>query len=269
MHLATTHGPGTRSGLLCRPRTLALAVAAVAALSSGCNSAHHSTATAASGSPTAEVSAPAGDATATVVEPSGAPGAAGDPSALPPDASTAGTAPDLTQGAGATAPQVASRGTGRTMPGIPDGATALPATAAVAPDSRCGTTSLRLEPVDLQGSPGGTYANFRLLNVGPSSCSVRGFVGATLIGDDGKDIATAVRHEDGPEVWVTVAPQGSAQFHLRFPNPYSGESPCTPPNAAKLRITLPSAPGTLVGATPEGGIQACNGAVSTAPVGST
>jgi hypothetical protein len=267
VHLATTHGPGSRSGRLCTPRTLALALAAVAAMSSGCNGAHHTTATAASGSPTAEVSAPADDATATVVEPSGATGAVTDPSTGPADGSSAGTTPDAAQGA--TSPQAASRGTGRTTPGIADGATALPATAAVAPDSRCRTTSLRLEPVDLQGSPGGTYANFRLLNVGKSSCAVRGFVGATLIGDDGKDIATAVRHEAGPEVWVTVAPKGSAQFHLRFPNPYSGESPCTPPNAAKLRVTLASATGSLVGATPEGGIQACNGAVSTAPVGST
>ena len=62
---------------------------------------------------------------------------------------------------------------------------------------------------------------------------------------------------------------GSAQFHLRFPNPYSGESPCNPPNAARVRVTVPGVAGALTGATPEGGIQACDGKVSTGPLGST
>ncbi|MDQ1673198.1 MAG: hypothetical protein QOC98_1760 [Frankiaceae bacterium] len=264
MQPRTTPGPGSDPARLLTPRTLALALAVVAAMAAGCDGAHPA-ATAASASPSA---APArvDDSTASVVEPSDAPSdPAGQPAtgtAPPPGA----TAPD---NAGPTSPQAASRSAGRTTPGIADGATALPPSAAVAPDGRCRTTALRLEPVDLQGSPGGTYANFRLLNTGRTSCSVKGFVGATLIGDDGKDIATAVRHEAGPEVWVSVAPRGSAQFHLRFPNPYSGEAPCNPPNAAKVRVTLTSNPGTLTGATPAGGIQACTGAVSTAPVGST
>lgn len=267
VHLRTTPGPATRPGRLSSPLTLALALATIAALGAGCNSPHRTTATAASASPSVTAPSPADDSTAPVVDPSRSPGDIAQPSSGQ-DAPPPGTTADGDTAA-ATSPQAASRATGRTTPGIADGATALPATAVVAPDSRCPTTVLRVEPLDLQGSPGGTYANFRLLNTGRTSCSIKGFVGAALIGDDGRDIATSVRREAGPEVWVSVAPRGSAQFHLRFPNPYSGEAPCNPPNASKVRVTLPSTTGSLTGTTPEGGIQACNGALSTAPIGST
>jgi hypothetical protein len=70
-------------------------------------------------------------------------------------------------------------------------------------------------------------------------------------------------------VWIRIASGGAAQFHLRFPNPMSGDTPCNPPNAARVHVTLPSIAGSWTAATPDGGIQACNGAVSTAPVGST
>jgi hypothetical protein len=163
----------------------------------------------------------------------------------------------------------AADGAATTVPGIADGAVALPPSSTVGDDGRCRTSSLRLQPVDLEGSPGGTYANFRIVNTSAATCAVRGYVGARLIDDAGKDMPTAVRHEAGPDVWVRIAPKGVAQFHLRFANPMSGSTPCNPPNAARVRISLSSAPGSLTAATPEGGIQACNGAVSTAPVGST
>jgi hypothetical protein len=70
-------------------------------------------------------------------------------------------------------------------------------------------------------------------------------------------------------VWVQIAPKGIAQFHLRFANPLSGSTPCNPPNAARVRISITGVPGSFTAATPEGGIQACHGEVSTAPVGST
>jgi hypothetical protein len=157
----------------------------------------------------------------------------------------------------------------RAVPGIADGAAALPTSATVQSDSRCQIRSLRLEAIDLQGSPGGTYADFRLVNIGSKTCAVRGFVGARLINDAGRDMPTTVRHETGPDVWVQVKPRGAAQFHLRFPNPFAGDAPCNPPNAAKVRITLAGLSGSLTSATPEGGIQACNGQLSTAPLGST
>lgn len=156
-----------------------------------------------------------------------------------------------------------------TVPGVADNAVALAPAVQIADDGRCGIRDLKLAPIDLQGSPGGTYANFRLVNVSASACAVRGYVNATLVGDNRRDLVTSVRHEDGPDVWVKIAPKGAAQFHLRFANPFSGSTPCNPPNAATVRITLGSASGTLTSATPEGGIQACNGQLSTAPVGST
>jgi hypothetical protein len=211
------------------------------------------------------------DATAAVVPPTTDAGAT-DPSSSPTAGPSAapGTGGDGAGTTGTTTRQGSSSATGgRTTPGVADGATALPPTAAVADDARCRATSLVLEPLDRQGSPGGTYANFRLRNRSAGSCAVRGYVGATLVGDDGKDLPTVVRREDGPDVWVTIAKGGSAQFHLRYPNPYSGDAPCSPPNAAKLRITLTGMAGSLTGAAPEGSIQACGGRVSTAPVGST
>jgi len=172
-------------------------------------------------------------------------------------------------GAAASAGQGGGSSKARTIPGVADRATALPPSAAVADDRRCRVAALRLAPIDLQGSPGGTYANFRLTNASGSACAVRGFVGARLIGNAGNEMPTSVRQEAGPDVWIRVAPGGSAQFHLRFPNPMAGPSPCNPPNAAKVRITLSGISGSLTSATPEGGIQACNGVLSTAPLGST
>lgn len=157
----------------------------------------------------------------------------------------------------------------RTVPGLADGAVALPSTVQVADDGRCHLSALQLQPVDLQGSPGGTYADFRLVNVSRTACAVRGYVTATLLGEAGNALPTTVRQEAGPNVWVKIAPSGAAQFHLRFPNPMSGSTPCNPPNAPRLRIGVPGTSGTLTGDSPEGGIQACNGAVSTAPLGST
>jgi hypothetical protein len=246
--------------------------AAVLGLTAGCNGA--ATPTSLATSPTASPAVE--DATASVVGPDGSETTATGPStAATPSSPTSVGAADPTgvttgAGGGSSAGDIRTgNARARTTPGIADGATALPPAASVAEDARCRASSLVLEPLDLQGSPGGTYANFRLRNRSGGSCAVRGYVGATLIGDDGKDIATAVRHEDGPNVWVTVAKGGSAQFHLRFPNPYSGDAPCNPPNAARVRVTLAGVSGSLTGATPEGGIQACGGRVSTAPVGST
>jgi hypothetical protein len=139
----------------------------------------------------------------------------------------------------------------------------------VSGNGQCRISGLRLDPIDLEGAPGSTYANFRLVNISGSACAVRGYVGAVLVGDNGKALPTSVRHEAGQDVWVKVSPKGAAQFHLKFANPMALATPCNPPNAAKVRITLSGASGTLSSATPDGGIQACNGQVSTAPLGST
>jgi hypothetical protein len=231
--------------------------------------------------PTSPAAAPSlDDSGVNVVPPSGAApdavttGSPGGGSTPAPGASSSGRQP-----ASVVPPVGASGGgngdvgtvglTGRTVPGLPDGAVALPQTAKVSDDGRCRPGALKLEPVDLQGSPGGTYADFRLVNVSPAACAVRGYVTATLIGDAGNPLATTVRHEASPEAWVEIAPKGAAQFHLRFPNPMSGDTPCNPPNAARVRVGLPAISGTLTSSTPEGGIQACHGDLSTAPLGST
>lgn len=216
------------------------------------------------------------DSSYTVVPPTGPPPAV-PPAQVAPDAPAPDAAPggDGTAGPGPAPAPVngadagAIGATARTTPGIADGATALPPSATVVESGRCSVAALKLEPLDLQGSPGGTYANFRLRNVSSGVCAVRGHVGATLIGDAGNALPTSVEREAGPEQWVQISRGGSAQFHLRFPNPYSGDSPCNPPNAAKVRVTLPGATGALTAASPEGGIQACRGEVSTAPLGST
>ena len=251
-------------------RTLTLSVLTAGALAAcGGNSAAPRATTAPTVAPSID------DSSVSIVPPSA-------PASTTPSPTTAPTADGTTARQGAsTAPidsvstsggglQAASRSApGVTVPGLADGAVALPTTVTVAPQGRCRSGSLRLLPLDLQGSPGGTYANFRLLNTSASPCAVRGYVGARLIDDSGRDMVTSVRHEDGPDVWVRIAPKGSAQFHLRFPNPFSGSTPCNPPNAARVRISVPGTAGTLTGTTPDGGIQACHGEVSTAPVGST
>lgn len=246
----------------------ALALAATGALV-GCGG--HAATTNSQSSPVAAPSID--DSSGTVLPPTTGPSVGSDDSATSapatdaPTASSGGTVTPVAPRADAVTG--ASGAQARTVPGVADGAAALPPTAAVANNGRCAVRSLKLAPIDLEGSPGGTYANFRLVNVSSSACAVRGYVNATLIGDNGKDLPTSVRDEDGPNVWVKVAPKGAAQFHLRFPNPMSGSTPCNPPNAAKVRISLTGTSGTLTSATPEGGIQACNGQVSTAPVSST
>ncbi len=289
MQIATTTSDGSdssrgagRSAGRTPPRTWTLALLAPVTLAAvalaGCGSSDGSgTGGASAAAKTAPQAAPSVDDSAVTIE-SPAPADA----AVPPGADAPKAGPIDPVGDPAPAPVPSSAldpaGTGvtgagstpaRTVPGVADRATALPPSAAVPSGSRCAITALRLAPIDLQGSPGGTYANFRLTNASRSTCAVRGFVGARLIGDRGNDLPTSVRHEAGPDVWVQIAPGGSAQFHLRFPNPMSGSSRCNPPNAAKVRIALSGIAGNLTSATPEGGIQACNGVVSTAPVGST
>lgn len=248
-----------------------LAPVAIAALTlAGCGGSNDANRTA-SATATPEVTASVDDSSVTIESPAPAGVAA---RTAPQDSASAGNEPAPApvpssaldpKGTGVTA---AGKPPARTVPGVSDRATALPPSASVPDDSRCKIAALRLAPIDLQGSPGGTYANFRVTNASGSACAVRGFVAATLIGDGGNALPTSVRREAGPDVWVRVAPGGSAQFHLRFPNPMSG-SACNPPNAAKVRISLTGISGSLISATPEGGIQACNGAVSTAPLGST
>jgi hypothetical protein len=255
----------TNVGTTFRVMTLTV-LAAVALAGCGGGSAAPKATTAPTAAPSID------DSSGTIVPPSGDPAgssAGAAPTAVPHAAAIAplpGSGPAAGSGDGTTS---VTSVPGHTVPGLADGAVALPSSVTVADDGRCRVGALRLQPLDLQGSPGGTYADFRLVNVSASTCAVQGYVGARLIGDSGQDLVTTVRHEDGPDVWVRVAPKGSAQFHLRFPNPFSGSAPCNAPNAARVRISLASTSGTLTSATPEGGIQACNGEVSTAPVGST
>jgi hypothetical protein len=254
-----------RSRSMARPVTVAAALLLAGALA-GCGSSH-STQPAAAPSQVANVD----DSSVSIVTP--------PPTTAPSAEASNRSSTGATAQQGATAAPVPATGktststggstTSRTVPGVADGATALPSTATVADNGRCSVSMLRLEPLDLQGSPGGTYANFRLVNVSGKTCAVRGYVGATLVGDAGNAMATSVRHEAGQDVWVKVASKGSAQFHLRFANPMAGPTPCNPPNAAKVRVSVPGQSGTLTSATPEGGIQACNGQLSTAPIGST
>jgi hypothetical protein len=247
-------------------RMVALAALAVGVLA-GCGGAHSAGTVAAPAAPPPSID----DSSATIETPppvfdANVPDRAGTTASAGPTAPGGGTGTTGPADSGGT--DAGSAGA-RTVPGIADGATALPPAATVPDASRCRTSALRLEPLDLQGSPGGTYANYRLLNVSGKPCAVRGYVGARLIGDNGRDLATTVRHEAGPDVWVRIANRGAAQFHLRFPNPMSGPTPCNPPNAANVRVSLPGTTGTLGAPTPEGGVPACNGELSTAPIGST
>jgi hypothetical protein len=257
-------GPGSRKSL----RTWTLALLAAATLA-GCGSSTDTADRAAAAKASPEAAPSIDDSSVTIeAPPEGAATVGGAPGAIPVDPSPEPVPSSALDPAG-TGVTGAGSTTARTVPGVADRATALPPSASVPNDDRCRVSALRLAPIDLQGSPGGTYANFRVTNTSRSACAVRGFVGARLIADGGQDLPTTVRHEAGPDVWVKVGPGGSAQFHLRFPNPMSGEAPCNPPNAAKVRISLPGVAGSLTSTTPEGGIQACNGIVSTAPIGST
>lgn len=281
-HFPTTTRPTTgptRWPRVVRTATLTLAAAASLAACGG-GAEPHSAATTPVAAPSVD------DSSVSVVPPAGASSGATEappaarntapastvPTRTPDTASPVAPAPATVADPGTTALSgvTAPAGTAaRTVPGLADGAVALPSTVQVADDGRCHLSALQLQPVDLQGSPGGTYADFRIVNVSRTACAVRGYVTATLLGEAGNALPTTVRQEAGPNVWVKIAPSGAAQFHLRFPNPMSGPTPCNPPNAPRLRIGVPGTSGTLTGNSPEGGIQACNGNVSTAPLGST
>jgi hypothetical protein len=97
---------------------------------------------------------------------------------------------------------------------------------------------------------------------------VKGYVSATLLDGAGHRLPTSVAQEKGPTQFVQLAPGAAARFFLRFGNPLAGDQPCYPPHVTKVAITPPGG-GAITANAPDGGIDACNGKVSTGPLSST
>ena len=133
-------------------------------------------------------------------------------------------------------------------------ATAVPATATPAPaepSPRCHTANLSLKFAGAQGAAGTMFLTFRLANVGPAACQLRGFVGMQMLDAASAPMQTRVIRNGGffanqpPPSAFLVRPAGSgspaataATFQVAYSNvPRAGEASC--PEAYQLLVTPP------------------------------
>jgi len=118
--------------------------------------------------------------------------------------------------------------------------------------TRCSSSQLELSYAGTQGATGHLEATFRLRNVSPRNCTLRGYPGAELLNAAGHTIPTHLERGHGffPDTLlvprqVLLKPGTSAQFGLGFAdnNEYVGGRPC--PSAAWLKSAPPNASGAL------------------------
>ena len=118
--------------------------------------------------------------------------------------------------------------------------------------TRCSSSQLALSYAGTQGATGHLEATFRLRNVSPRNCTLRGYPGAELLNAAGHTIPTHLERGHGffPDTLlvprqVLLQPGTSAQFGLGFAdnNEYVGGRPC--PSAAWLKSVPPNASGPL------------------------
>lgn len=92
------------------------------------------------------------------------------------------------------------------------------------------------------GGAGSTYPDLVLTNTGSTACTLRGFPGVSLVGDDnGTQLgAPATRDEGAAVVTVTLAPGGSAHSALRITEAGNYDAAqCSPKAADGLRVYPP------------------------------
>lgn len=109
---------------------------------------------------------------------------------------------------------------------------------------RCRAGDLAGAIIDVQGAAGSRSGRLVLVNTSSRTCHAKGFVGARLIGPDGRPLATHVTRDHSTPARTVVIRSGAAgAVEVRWNVVPSGSEPC--PLAHWLRVTPPDATTTL------------------------
>ena len=128
------------------------------------------------------------------------------------------------------------------------------------------TTRCHTEQVQARAEPSSTVAGsgvtvVSLTGVGAEACALEGYAGLQLLDRNGAAVAIQLnRSTDVPIRRVILTPGGAASFEVRTRPPSSG--PCTAVTGARLKITLPDEPDSLVVDAAGEGVATCDGQVS-------
>lgn len=124
----------------------------------------------------------------------------------------------------------------------------------------CGAMVLRPAAGASQGAAGTLQDTWKLTNVGPVTCRMRGYAKVINYRHDGRPLPMSITHMGTPHV-VTLAPGQHARFNLRYPNP--GIRGCTAQNPAHMTIQTPGANSPVIAT---GGLHSCAGEASESPL---
>jgi hypothetical protein len=144
------------------------------------------------------------------------------------------------------------------------GAVGVAHAAPAAAPAPCHSTQLTAGHTLTEGAAGSVIVHIRLTDVGTTSCSLSGYVGAELFDDAGTPLPTTVTREGGERSTVVLAPGASATALLRYRDP--GLVPgCHAVRSHSLLVTPPGRRlPLLVHST--AGLSPCGGALFTVPV---
>ena len=117
-------------------------------------------------------------------------------------------------------------------------AVVLPSGAGAAGPPRCRAADLAGAIIDVQGAAGSRFGRMILVNKSGHSCHTRGFIGAQLIGTDGRPLPTHVhRDHSTPTRTILIRSGAAGALQLRWSVVPSGSRPCK--TARWLRVTPP------------------------------
>lgn len=146
-------------------------------------------------------------------------------------------------------------GAGSTDPGDPT------ATVAGQFTTRCHTADVQARVESSSTAAGTGVTIVSLTGIGAGACALEGYAGLELLDRNGVAVATQLnRSTDVPIRRVILPPGRAASFEVRTRPP--GAGPCAPVTGARLKITLPDEPDSLVVEAAADGLVACDGQLS-------
>ena len=127
--------------------------------------------------------------------------------------------------------------------------------------TRCHTAEVqaRIEASSTSARTGVTVVS--LTGIGINTCALEGYAGLQLLDRDGAAVVIQLnRSTDVPIRRVILPPGRAASFEIRTRPP--GAGPCAPVTGARLKITLPDEPDSLVVDAAADGLVACDVQIS-------
>jgi hypothetical protein len=127
--------------------------------------------------------------------------------------------------------------------------------------TRCHTAGVQARVESSSTAAGTGVTVVSLTDSGADACALEGYAGLQLLERDGAGVAIQLnRSTDVPIRRVILTPGRAASFEVRTRLP--GAAPCMPVGGARLKITLPDEPDSLVIDAPADAVVTCDGQIS-------